>query len=197
MFRTAIFTSSSDRQLDTKERRRYELKLSKAPNMRTVIIAVLAFILVGTAVDAFAREIRVTTYNDLARCAGTVVGGTRVIQFGPDAGQISAAGDTCVVFPGIYPLAAVIDPITGTPDGDTDGDGGDQDPIFVTLENITIRSSNGALATTIGDGLIGGGLTSIGTTTATTDPDGAGPLPPIAGDWRHHGDGRRRHDRRP
>jgi hypothetical protein len=63
---TALFTSS-DRQLDTKERRRYELKLSKAPNMRTVIIAVLAFILIGTAVDALAKELRVTTAQDLVR----------------------------------------------------------------------------------------------------------------------------------
>jgi hypothetical protein len=67
MFRTALFTSS-DRQLDTKERRRYELKLSKAPNMRTVIIAVLAFILIGTAVDALAKELRVTTAADLVNC---------------------------------------------------------------------------------------------------------------------------------
>jgi hypothetical protein len=156
---TALFTSS-DRQLDTKERRRYELKLSKAPNMRTVIIAVLAFILIGTAVDAFARELRVTTYADLARCAGTVVAGTRVIAAGPDAGQTSAAGDTCVVFPGIYAAA----------DADVDGD---LDPIYVTLENITIRSSNGALATTI----VGAGLAIVD----TTDPDGlGGPLPAIA-----------------
>jgi hypothetical protein len=68
MFRTALFTSS-DRQLDTKERRRYELKLSKAPNMRTVIIAVLAFILIGTAVDALAKELRVTTAPRLGETA--------------------------------------------------------------------------------------------------------------------------------
>ena len=133
------------------------MKLSKAPNMRTVIIAVLAFILIGTAVDAFARELRVTTYADLARCAGTVVAGTRVIAAGPDAGQTSAAGDTCVVFPGIYPAADV----------DVDGD---PDPIYVTLENITIRSSNGATATSIiGAGIVAGD---------TTDPDGPGAIPP-------------------
>jgi hypothetical protein len=96
---TALFTSS-DRQLDTKERRRYELKLSKAPNMRTVIIAVLAFILIGTAVDALAKELRVTTAADLVAC---VTGAA--LASGPDAGKVAAAGDTCVVFPGTYDLA--------------------------------------------------------------------------------------------
>jgi hypothetical protein len=126
MFRTAIFTSSSDRQLDTKERRRYELKLSKAPNMRTVIIAVLAFILIGTAVDALAKELRVTTAADLVSCVSGVA-----LAAGPDAGKVAAAGDTCVVFPGTYDLALV-----GT-------------PADIVIENLTLRSTNGATATII------------------------------------------------
>jgi hypothetical protein len=83
---TALFTSS-DRQLDTKERRRYELKLSKAPNMRTAIIAVLAFILIGTAVDALAKELRVTTAADLVAC---VTGAP--LAAGPDAGKSRRSG---------------------------------------------------------------------------------------------------------
>jgi hypothetical protein len=59
MFRTALFTSS-DRQLDTKERRRYELKLSKAPNMRTVIIALLAIFVISSGLTALGAEIKVT-----------------------------------------------------------------------------------------------------------------------------------------
>ncbi len=122
MFRTAIFTSS-DKQLDNKERRRYELKLSKAPNLRTVIIAVLAFILIGTAADAFGRELRVTTAADLVSCAAGVA-----LAAGPDAGQVSAPGDTCVVLPGTYIVAA---------------------NILVTLQNLTIRSAIGANATIV------------------------------------------------
>jgi hypothetical protein len=123
---TALFTSS-DRQLDTKERRRYELKLSKAPNMRTAIIAVLAFILIGTAVDALARELRVTrndaVIQDLERC----VSGLALLA-GPDAGQVPAPGDTCVLLPGTYTLQANAN---------------------VNLLNLTIRSSNGANATIV------------------------------------------------
>jgi hypothetical protein len=125
---TALFTSS-DRQLDTKERRRYELKLSKAPNMRTVIIAVLAFILIGTAVDALAKELRVTTVDDLIFC---VTGAP--LTAGPDAGKVAAAGDTCVVFPGTYDFANVVLAVP---------------PADIVVENLTLRSTNGATATII------------------------------------------------
>jgi hypothetical protein len=63
---TALFTSS-DRQLDTKERRRYELKLSKAPNMRTVIIALLAIFVIASGLTALGAEIKVTDDGQLAR----------------------------------------------------------------------------------------------------------------------------------
>jgi hypothetical protein len=63
---TALFTSS-DRQLDTKERRRYELKLSKAPNMRTAIIALLAIFVISSGLTALGAEIKVTDVQ-LACC---------------------------------------------------------------------------------------------------------------------------------
>jgi hypothetical protein len=147
---TALFTSS-DRQLDTKERRRYELKLSKAPNMRTVIIAVLAFILIGTAVDALAKELRVTTAADLVAC---VTGAP--LAAGPDAGKVAAAGDTCVVFPGTYNLAGI-------------------GPADIVIENLTLRSTNGATATLITfAGGYPGGLVNIvnrGVTVGGPAPD--------------------------
>jgi hypothetical protein len=62
---TALFTSS-DRQLDTKERRRYELKLSKAPNMRTAIIALLAIFVIASGLTALGAEIKVTDVGQLA-----------------------------------------------------------------------------------------------------------------------------------
>jgi hypothetical protein len=155
---TALFTSS-DRQLDTKERRRYELKLSKAPNMRTVIIAVLAFILVGTAVDALAKELRVTTAADLLSCVSGVA-----LAAGPDAGKVAADGDTCVVFPGTYAVGA---------------------PIDIIIENLTLRSTNGATATIITDQInivnrgvtVGGSAPDQGFT--ITDPGGGASASPI------------------
>ncbi len=136
---TAMFPSLSAKQLDTKERRRYELKLSKAPNLRTVIIAVLAFILIGTAVDAFAKELRVTTAADLVNCVTGVA-----LAAGPDAGKVAAAGDTCVVFPGTYDLS-----IPGA-------------PADIVIENLTLRSTNGATATIITfTGGYAGGLVNI------------------------------------
>lgn len=108
---------------DSRERRRYELKLSKAPNLRTVIIAVLAFLLIGTAAEAFAKELRVTTAADLVSCAAGVP-----LFSGPDAGKVAAAGDTCVVFPGTYAVLA---------------------PVDINVENLTLRSTNGATATII------------------------------------------------
>jgi parallel beta-helix repeat protein len=128
------------------------LKLSKAPNMRTVIIAVLAFILIGTAVDAFAKELRVTTAADLVAC---VTGAA--LASGPDAGKVAAAGDTCVVFPGTYDLALV-----GT-------------PADIVIENLTLRSTNGATATIITfTGGYAGGLVNIvnrGVTVGGAAPD--------------------------
>jgi hypothetical protein len=138
---TALFTSS-DRQLDTKERRRYELKLSKAPNMRTVIIAVLAFILIGTAVDALAKELRVTTAADLLSCVSGVA-----LAAGPDAGKVAADGDTCVVFPGTYTVGA---------------------PIDIIIENLTLRSTNGATATIITDQI---NIVNRGVTVGGSAPD--------------------------
>jgi hypothetical protein len=152
MLRTAIFTS--DTQFDTKERRRYELKLSKAPNLRTVIIAVLAFILIGTAADAFAKELRVTTAADLVSCVSGVA-----LASGPDAGKVAAAGDTCVVFPGTYDLSTV----------------GAGVPADITIENLTLRSTNGATATIITfTGGYAGGLVNIvnrGVTVGGAAPD--------------------------
>jgi parallel beta-helix repeat protein len=129
------------------------LKLSKAPNMRTVIIAVLAFILIGTAVDALAKELRVTTAQDLVNC---VTGAA--LASGPDAGKVAAAGDTCVVFPGTYDLA----PPVGT-------------PADIVIENLTLRSTNGATATIITfTGGYPGGLVNIvnrGVTVGGPAPD--------------------------
>jgi hypothetical protein len=130
------------------------LKLSKAPNMRTVIIAVLAFILVGTAVDALAKELRVTTAADLLNCVSGVA-----LAAGPDAGKVAADGDTCVVFPGTYAVGA---------------------PIDIIIENLTLRSTNGATATIITDQInivnrgvtVGGPAPDQGFT--ITNPGGAG-----------------------
>jgi hypothetical protein len=101
MFRTALFTSS-DRQLDTKERRRYELKLSKAPNMRTVIIALLAIFVISSGLTALGAEIKVTDVPSLRACVSG-----QAIPAGsssPDVGRTAGPGDTCVVFDGVYEL---------------------------------------------------------------------------------------------
>jgi hypothetical protein len=118
------------------------LKLSKAPNMRTVIIAVLAFILVGTAVDALAKELRVTTAADLLSCVSGVA-----LAAGPDAGKVAADGDTCVVFPGTYAVGA---------------------PIDIIIENLTLRSTNGATATIITDQI---NIVNRGVTVGGSAPD--------------------------
>jgi parallel beta-helix repeat protein len=118
------------------------LKLSKAPNMRTVIIAVLAFILIGTAVDALAKELRVTTAADLLNCVSGVA-----LAAGPDAGKVAAAGDTCVVFPGTYAVGA---------------------PIDIIIENLTLRSTNGATATIITDQI---NIVNRGVTVGGSAPD--------------------------
>ncbi len=140
-----LFAKQSDKHIDTKERRRYELKLSKAPNMRTVIIAVLAFILIGTAADAFAKELRVTTAPDLVNCVTGVA-----LTSGPDAGKVAAAGDTCVVFPGTYAVGA-----TGA-------------TVDITIENLTLRSTNGATATIIQDQI---NIVNRGVTVGGSAPD--------------------------
>jgi hypothetical protein len=126
MFRTALFTSS-DRQLDTKERRRYELKLSKAPNMRTVIIALLAIFVISSGLTALGAEIKVTDVLSLRACVSG-----QAIPSGsssPDVGRTAGPGDTCVVFDGVYNLAGA--------------------RLFVSVENLTVRSMNGATATII------------------------------------------------
>jgi hypothetical protein len=98
---TALFTSS-DRQLDTKERRRYELKLSKAPNMRTVIIALLAIFVIASGLTALGAEIKVTDVNSLIDCLGGNALGSTGPTTSPDVGRTAGAGDTCVVFDGVY-----------------------------------------------------------------------------------------------
>ena len=99
------------------------MKLSKAPNMRTVIIAVLAFILIGTVADALANELRVVTPEDLVRCPAGLP-----LESGPDAGKAAAQGDTCVVLPGTYAV---------------------DEPVVIVVENLTLRSSDGPTATLI------------------------------------------------
>jgi hypothetical protein len=100
MFRTALFTSS-DRQLDTKERRRYELKLSKAPNMRTVIIALLAIFVISSGLTALGAEIKVTDVQlACLRLGQRLPAGSS----SPDVGRTAGPGDTCVVFDGVYNL---------------------------------------------------------------------------------------------
>jgi len=110
--------------------------------MRTVIIAVLAFILIGTAVDALAKELRVTTAADLLSCVSGVA-----LAAGPDAGKVAAAGDTCVVFPGTYAVGA---------------------PIDIFIENLTLRSTNGATATIITDQI---NIVNRGVTVGGSAPD--------------------------
>lgn len=100
------------------------MKLSKAPNMRTVIIAVLAFILIGTAVDAFAKELRVVTPDNLIECTK----GLPLTAPSPDAGKAAAQGDTCVVLPGTYAV---------------------DEPVVIVVENLILRSSDGPTATLI------------------------------------------------
>jgi hypothetical protein len=139
MFRTALFTSS-DRQLDTKERRRYELKLSKAPNMRTVIIALLAIFVISSGLTALGAEIKVTDVNSLRDCVSGQALGASGATTSPDVGRTAGPGDTCVVFDGVYDL--------GT------------EPIAITVENLIVRSMNGATATII-QGDVDGALINI------------------------------------
>jgi hypothetical protein len=133
---TALFTSS-DRQLDTKERRRYELKLSKAPNMRTVIIALLAIFVIASGLTALGAEIKVTDVASLQAC----VSGNAIPagSSSPDVGRTAGPGDTCVVFDGVYNVPA---------------------QLVVSVENLIVRSMNGATATII-QGNVNGALINI------------------------------------
>jgi hypothetical protein len=110
-------------------RRRYELKLSRfGPESRTVFIASIVLMLaLAFSSAAFAKELRVTTAGDLVNC---VTGAP--LTAGPDAGKVAAAGDTCVVFPGTYDRANVL-----------------AAPADIVIENLTLRSTNGATATII------------------------------------------------
>ncbi|MDH7505233.1 MAG: right-handed parallel beta-helix repeat-containing protein [Candidatus Acetothermia bacterium] len=92
----------------------------------------MALAISGTA---FGKELRVTTAPDLVNCVtGAPLGA------GPDAGKVAAAGDTCVVFPGTYNLGTLA--------------------ANIFIENLTLRSTNGATATII-TGARAGGLVNI------------------------------------
>jgi len=133
----AMFTSLSDKQFDTTERRRYELKLSKAPNMRTVIIALIAFVFVS-GVAALGAEIKVTDIGSLYDCLSGNPLGTTLPTTSPDNGRTAGPGDTCVVFDGVYDLT------TGGPG-----------VLVISVENLIVRSMNGATATIIQGGFPG------------------------------------------
>ncbi|MCL6507893.1 MAG: hypothetical protein K6T59_12785, partial [Bryobacteraceae bacterium] len=114
------------------------MKLSKAPNMRTAIIALIALIAVSSGVTAFAAEIKVTDTASLRACvSGNTIPG---VSSSPDVGRTAGPGDTCVVFDGVYNLVAV--------------------PLVVSVENLIVRSMNGATATII-QGEYNGALISI------------------------------------
>jgi hypothetical protein len=103
------------------------LKLSKAPNMRTVIIALLAIFVISSGLTALGAEIKVTDVLSLRACVSG-----QAIPAGsssPDVGRTAGPGDTCVVFDGVYNLAGA--------------------RLFVSVENLTVRSMNGATATII------------------------------------------------
>jgi hypothetical protein len=80
------------------------LKLSKAPNMRTVIIALLAIFVIASGLTALGAEIKVTDVLSLRACVSG-----QAIPAGsssPDVGRTAGPGDTCVVFDGVYNLPA-------------------------------------------------------------------------------------------
>lgn len=123
---------------DSRERRRYELKLSKAPNLRTAIVALIALLFVSIGVTALGAEIKVTDVPSLRACvSGNPI---PVGSSSPDLGRTAGPGDTCVVFDGVYALAAI--------------------PLVVSVENLIIRSMNGATATNI-NGAFAGALINI------------------------------------
>jgi hypothetical protein len=114
------------------------LKLSKAPNMRTVIIALLAIFVIASGLTALGAEIKVTDVLSLRACVSgqTIPAGST----SPDVGRTAGPGDTCVVFDGVYDVG-------GT-------------PLVVTVENLIVRSMNGATATII-QGNFNGALINI------------------------------------
>jgi hypothetical protein len=105
------------------------LKLSKAPNMRTVIIALLAIFVISSGLTALGAEIKVTDVNSLRDCVSGQALGASGATTSPDVGRTAGPGDTCVVFDGVYNLAGA--------------------RLFVSVENLTVRSMNGATATII------------------------------------------------
>jgi hypothetical protein len=138
MFKSFVVTSAM--QTDNKERRRYELKLSKAPNLRTAIVALVALLFVSIGVTALAVEIKVTDVPSLRDCVSGQALGTTAATSSPDTGRTAGPGDTCVVFDGVYNLAT--------------------EPIGITVENLIVRSMNGATATII-QGNVDGALVNI------------------------------------
>jgi hypothetical protein len=116
------------------------LKLSKAPNMRTVIIALLAIFVISSGLTALGAEIKVTDVNSLRDCVSGQALGASGATTSPDVGRTAGPGDTCVVFDGVYDLV-------GT-------------PLVVTVENLIVRSMNGATATII-QGDVDGALINI------------------------------------
>jgi hypothetical protein len=116
------------------------LKLSKAPNMRTVIIALLAIFVISSGLTALGAEIKVTDVNSLRDCVSGQALGASGATTSPDVGRTAGPGDTCVVFDGVYDL--------GT------------EPIAITVENLIVRSMNGATATII-QGDVDGALINI------------------------------------
>jgi hypothetical protein len=114
------------------------LKLSKAPNMRTVIIALLAIFVIASGLTALGAEIKVTDTASLRACvSGNPIPG---VSTSPDVGRTAGPGDTCVIFDGVYNVG-------GT-------------PLVVSVENLIVRSMNGATATII-QGSYNGALISI------------------------------------
>jgi parallel beta-helix repeat protein len=114
------------------------LKLSKAPNMRTAIIALLAIFVIASGLTALGAEIKVTDTASLRACvSGNPIPG---VSTSPDVGRTAGPGDTCVIFDGVYNVG-------GT-------------PLVVSVENLIVRSMNGATATII-QGSYNGALISI------------------------------------
>jgi hypothetical protein len=115
------------------------LKLSKAPNMRTVIIALLAIFVISSGLTALGAEIKVTDVNSLIDCLGGNALGSTGPTTSPDVGRTAGAGDTCVVFDGVYNVPV---------------------QLVVSVENLIVRSMNGATATVI-QGAFNGALINI------------------------------------
>jgi hypothetical protein len=114
------------------------LKLSKAPNMRTVIIALLAIFVISSGLTALGAEIKVTDTASLRACvSGNPIPG---VSTSPDVGRTAGPGDTCVIFDGVYNVGVT--------------------PLVVSVENLIVRSMNGATATII-QGAYDGALISI------------------------------------